>query len=818
MSNNWIVVTTQPAQVANRPINWMVAFSAMAFGFTLIISIWAQLRNVRRIIGPISALEQRAANLVISPCQPISVEAMGRFQEIYSLNQSFEKMASEIHERDRYLEEQVIDRTAEVQEKARELELTNQILQQHTWDLTLINDVNTAFNRGDSIETILGIFSEKTRTLQTIRDGAGALVFLFDDDPEFLVVQNSPSKSPSLEQLEKFIGYEFSNYEIGVEPGSIHETILKKGQPIILNEPREIEDWIKGYASKNLIKRSFVREQLRKLAPQVRKMMDFKSILVVPLLWEGQPIGLIELYNDAPCSVENTERLALIASQLAIAIQRSRADEEIRSLKEFNEGVVQTVPGAIVVNDLNGKFSFVNPETVDLLGYQPEELMGKHWGVIFPPDQYELVYAADDRRSRGDADSYEIELLHKDGNRIPALIKGSPRYDSQSKDYIGTMAVLTDISDRKRAENAILQEKEFSDEIVNSLPGIFFIFNADGKITRWNKNFERLTGYTDESIRSSQPIDFIAEVDHGKAVEAINTGFTKGEVTLEAQFRTKDGPVPFYFVAFLTFIDDDPHLMGNAIDITERVQAEEKLKQRSLELERSNQDLERFAYISSHDLQEPLRKIQAFGDRLRSKYAEKLDERGLDYLLRMQEAGRRGQEIVEDLLVYSRVSTRGGDFESVNLNRLAERVLEDLKNSIELSDALVTVGVLPAIKADPTQMYQLLHHLIDNALKFRQTDNPPVIRFGAEETPKNQVVLTIQDNGIGFEEQYLEKIFQPFQRLHGRDVYDGSGIGLAICRKIVDRHGGLITARSKPGEGATFTITLPLQNNNKQKE
>jgi PAS domain S-box-containing protein len=814
MSNNWIVVTTQPAQIANRPINGMVIFSAVAFGITLIISLWVQLRNVRGIIEPISALKHRAANLVTSPYQPISVEAMGHFQEIYSLNQSFEHMAAEIHERDRYLEEQVMVRTVEIKEQAKELELAYEFLQQHTWDLSLINDVNAALLRGDQLDEVIHLFAEKTREAYATTSSAGAAVFLLSEDGQYLIMKNIPVSQDRYEKIEKLFGRDLPELRIPLANRNLHQQIMENRIPRIFNQAEEINQWFSEFINETWIKQPWLLKQAQKLAPQVSKVIGLKSLAVIPLFIGEEPIGLMEISNEEPFTSVDLRRHALIANQLAVAIQRGRDNEEFRALKDFNESIVQTVPGAIVVTDLEGKFSFVNPATVDLLGYQPDELVGEHWQMIFPTDQYEIVKSVDDRPAQGTADTYEVELLHKDGERIPALIKGSQRYDSQTGEYTGTLAVLTEISDRKHAEEVILQEKNFSDEIINSLPGIFYLFNAEGKFLRWNQNFEDITGNTAEEMLQVHPNDVIFEADQAISEEALITGFTEGRVVVEARLKTVAGPVPYYFVGRRTFIDDAPHLMGNAIDISERVYAENILRQRSLELERSNQDLERFAYISSHDLQEPLRKIQAFGDRLRTKYEDKLDERGLDYLLRMQEAARRAQEMVEDLLVYSRVSTRGGDFEPVNLNQITQNIVANLQPSIELSDALVTVGTLPTIHADPTQMGQLLHHILDNALKFRLPDRPPIIRVSAETNSQNQVVLTVSDNGIGFEEQYMDKVFQPFQRLHSREDYPGSGIGLAICRRVVERHGGSITATSDPGKGSTFTLCLPIKQKN----
>ena len=236
----------------------------------------------------------------------------------------------------------------------------------------------------------------------------------------------------------------------------------------------------------------------------------------------------------------------------------------------------------------------------------------------------------------------------------------------------------------------------------------------------------------------------------------------------------------------------------------------EELEAAYEELEHSNRDLASFAYIASHDLREPLRKIQAFGDRLISKERENLSPRGQDYIMRMQKAATRMKELIEALLNYSRIGTKGEPFSPTDLNAVMRDVLDDLEYNIKETQARLNIDELPVIDADKTQVRQVFQNLIANALKFRRPDVSPVIQITAR-SEHGLLTLSFADNGIGFEAEYAERIFGVFQRLHGRDAYEGTGIGLSICQKTAERHGGNIVATGRPNEGATFTLTLPVQ-------
>ena len=365
------------------------------------------------------------------------------------------------------------------------------------------------------------------------------------------------------------------------------------------------------------------------------------------------------------------------------------------------------------------------------------------------------------------------------------------------------------------------------ESILNSAGEGIYGLDLQGRTTFVNPATAKITGWKVEELVGKSE----CEVFHRLSVGAPNPEpGVDGEQADHQLFYRKDGSsFPAEYVR--TPIKERDKEVGAVVifkDITERKRAEEALNRKAAELARSNSELEQFAYIASHDLQEPLRKIQAFGDRLKTKCDAVNLQEGRDYLERMQSAAARMQTLINDLLTFSRVISASQPFVPVDLNTVTKGVLSDLEVRIEQQKAAIELGDLPTIEGDPLQMRQLLQNLIGNALKFQAPNAQPVVRIHAkllkspfastpEEDPyAEQCELTIQDNGIGFDEKYLDKIFAVFQRLHGRNEYEGTGVGLAVCRRITDRHGGTITATSKPGEGAIFVVTLPVRHPNKE--
>jgi len=377
------------------------------------------------------------------------------------------------------------------------------------------------------------------------------------------------------------------------------------------------------------------------------------------------------------------------------------------------------------------------------------------------------------------------------------------------------------------ATTQTVRTSETSEERYRSLfedaPVAYHEIDTHGVLTRINRAECELLGYKAAEMLGRAVWELVDAEERAASQEAVlkKMNGEKALVPFERTYRARDGRQVAVEIHESLIRDAVGAVLGIRsclLDVSGRKKTEAALRRQAAELARSNGELEQFAYVASHDLQEPLRKIQAFGDRLKTKFSDGLPNEGKDYLERMQNAAYRMQTLINDLLTLSRVATQTRPFVDVDLSETARLVQCDLESRIEQLGGSVEVGALPVIAADRVQMSQLLQNLIGNGLKFHKPDVPPrvTVRSAKVRDPNGAAEdvcrISVEDNGIGFDEKYCDRIFQVFQRLHGRNEYEGTGIGLAICRKIVERHGGTITAHSTPGTGSQFVITLPFTN------
>jgi signal transduction histidine kinase len=377
-------------------------------------------------------------------------------------------------------------------------------------------------------------------------------------------------------------------------------------------------------------------------------------------------------------------------------------------------------------------------------------------------------------------------------------------------------------------QQALEEARIYADSIVDTLREPLLVLDAGQRIVSANRSFYQMFQVTREDTEGCLIYELgNHQWDIPRLRELLDT-----IVPANAHFDDYEVDHAFPTIGHKTMLlnarrlerrGGEPWLILLAIeDITDRRRADARLARLAREMERSNADLQEFATVAAHDLQEPLRKIQFFGEQLTIECAEALGAEGRDYLERMRNAAKRMQRLISDLLALARISTVGQPFVPVDLAEVTRNVVSDLEVQIEQLGARLHLGELPTVEADPLQMRQLLQNLIDNALKFHQPDEAPVVKIhgellGVREGRPNgnppvakSCRVVVEDNGVGFDEKYLDRIFNVFQRLSGRGQHEGTGMGLAICRRILERHAGQISAKSRPGQGSTFVVTLPV--------
>ncbi len=374
----------------------------------------------------------------------------------------------------------------------------------------------------------------------------------------------------------------------------------------------------------------------------------------------------------------------------------------------------------------------------------------------------------------------------------------------------------TDITDRKKAEEALLDSEDHFRDLYENAPNAYFSIGADGRIRRCNRRTGELLGYAVEELVGKPVLELYAETPNGKkkaaeVLERSRAGETVRDEQLEMQ--KADGNSIWINLSLSPGRDTEGRIIeirSIAVDITERRRTEELLSKRTRELEETNNELQQFTYVASHDLREPLRMITSFSQSLEKRYKDKLDKTANEYIGFVVDAAARMQNLIDDLLVYSRVGTRGLPFEPVDMEKTLRSTLANLKMSIEETKTRISHDSLPIIQADSAQMMQVLQNLLDNAIKFRREEEAPAIHLSARREGE-EWVFSVKDNGIGIAPELFGRLFILFQALHTRNEYPGTGVGLAIAKRIVQRHGGRIWVESQPGKGSTFYFSIPFR-------
>lgn len=537
-----------------------------------------------------------------------------------------------------------------------------------------------------------------------------------------------------------------------------------------------------------------------------------------------------------------------VTSQALLNLKIQENEKKFRLLSD-------SMPQNIWTADIEGNLNYFNKSVIEYSGMPVEELLEKGWlEMVHPDDRDENVKRWIHSITTGKDFLFEHRFRRHDGKYRWQLSRAIPQKDEDGniKMWVGTS---TDIQDQKTFAtelekqvkertkelnllNEILQQSEERyHSMVEEIQDYAIIYlTKEGIVENWNKGAEKIKGYKAEEIIGKSFENFYTEEDRTSNLpKYLLKQTTKyGRYGQEGWRVRKDG-TPFWANVAITAIHNEA---GDIIgfskvthDLTAKKEAEDKLKLNAAELEQKNQELEKmnkelqsFAYISSHDLQEPLRKIQTFSNLIIDKEFENLSENGKDKFKRMQNAAQRMQTLINDLLAYSRTSNQDIVLTKTNLNDIIEDVIEDLKEEIQLKSVILEAEKIHCdVEVIPFQFHQLMYNLVSNSLKFSRPDLTPKIIIKCEinqggkmkndtlDVNRDYCHITFSDNGIGFDQQYSEKIFEVFQRLHGKETYEGTGIGLAIVKKIIDNHKGVITAKGEIGKGATFDIYIPVE-------
>ena len=559
---------------------------------------------------------------------------------------------------------------------------------------------------------------------------------------------------------------------------------------------------------------------------------------------KGVLTGAINVVVDVTTQI-HFRNLQKYAEELANTIRALKSSEE-----RYHRMVSEVQDYAIILLSKDGIVENWNKGAENIKGYLESEILGKHFRIFYTPEDREnlLPEKLINEALRNGKANHDGWHLRKDGSRFWGSISITALHGG-AQEIIGFSKVTRDLTERRtlelkaeqfnedlRVKNEMLRQSEdrYQRMIAEVEDYVIIMLSLEGNIQNWNKGAQKIKGYSAEEIIGKHFSIFYGPEDQRKGIpnSLLAEASRNGKALHEGWRVKKDGSTFWGSVVMTALHNDEGVVIGYTKvtrDLTEKKLIEEKLLAASIKLEQKNKDLERtneelssFAYISSHDLQEPLRKIQTFSDRIMELEYQNLSEKGKDYFKRMQAGAQRMQKLIRDILAYSRTTTSEKKLELTDLNELLAQSKGELDVMIMEKKAMIESDRLPVLNVIPFQVQQLFNNLLNNALKFSKSNEPPHIVIHAEivdakavpqpypNHAKKYCHISMKDNGIGFEPIYEKKIFEVFQRLHARNEYGGTGIGLAICKKIVENHNGVLTAEGQPNEGATFNIYLPV--------
>jgi PAS domain S-box-containing protein len=517
------------------------------------------------------------------------------------------------------------------------------------------------------------------------------------------------------------------------------------------------------------------------------------------LFWEYASISPIK--NESGTITHYVAVKEDITKKKQIEKELQESEERFRKMFEDHKAIM------LLIEPGTGSIIDANPAAVQFYGYNKKSLCSQKIQDIIqlPPEEIEIERWEGINKSQA-----HFIFPHKLSNGEVRIVEvySSP-LEIKKKPLL--FHIIHDITERRHAEEALRESEERFRNLADSMPQIVWTANPDGTVDYYNNRVAELEGITQNNDGTWKWVPVLHEDDVQPTIDAWHDSYCSGKYyEITHRVKTKDGKYKWLLSRAYPIKNTDGNIIkwyGTATDINEQKETEQALELALLELKRSNKELEQFAYSASHDLQEPIRMIRSYAQLLELKNKTILGKGSRDYLKYIAEGASRMQQLINDLLMYSRVSTTGKKFEDVDCNLILKDVLEDLKFQIQEENAVIEAGIMPVVKGDRTQLRQLFQNLIQNAVKFRCEKNPEIkIR---SERKDNKWLFSISDNGIGIDPRFHERIFVIFQRMHTREKYTGTGVGLAICKKIIERHGGQIYVESELNKGTTFYFTIP---------
>ncbi|PIQ96600.1 MAG: hypothetical protein COV67_08765 [Nitrospinae bacterium CG11_big_fil_rev_8_21_14_0_20_56_8] len=516
--------------------------------------------------------------------------------------------------------------------------------------------------------------------------------------------------------------------------------------------------------------------------------------------------------NNLVVEVEiEREKSRVFAEELAFTNQALKESErKLTVLSDLLPGMVYCC-----LNSKEWPVDYVSEGCKALTGFTPEEfLLGKiSFGTdVIHPEDRERVWNEVQEGLRGCRPfKLNYRIIDKHGREKHVWERGEGVFNAAGE-LEALEGFITDVTWRKDAEHSFWESQRRLEDLIKHTPALIFMKDLKGVYLMANDEFAKISKFSKDEIMGKTDYELFPPEFADSFVANDQEVIKKGvPMCFEEVARHEDGLHTSLVTKFpiKNSKEEIVGICGICIDITDKKKAEEKLNTYMSELQKMNEELEGFTYTASHDLQEPLRKIILFGDRLKNVYRDQIDPGGVDYIERMQKASLRMQALIDDLLAYSRMSFSGLQLKAIHFQEIVDEVLEDLEASIEEKKGKITVGDLPTLEADQLQMRQLFQNLISNSLKYCHPDRSPEISITSFPLGNGFWEVFVEDNGIGFPEKFIGQIFKPFKRLHSSSVIQGTGMGLFICNKIIERHGGKIEVTSHPGKGSTFVITLP---------